>query len=137
MGFVVALVSVGVVVVAGLEDDLLAGPRVLGFPLVAHFGVKAPVVVGYVAHRLETAVGELDGVGALDRLAVTLFVLRELGAVVAVLAPGCVHSVREGVGLGVVFESLVVVVVMVVEGGGKGDPHGEQGEDGGRKRRHL
>lgn len=85
---------------------------VLSLSLVLNVGVEAGLVVGCVGHRLEAAVGQLHGVGAVDGVAVTLLVLGELRPVV-----GVVHAVRERVGLGVRLVSLVVAAVGV-DGGG-------------------
>jgi len=105
-----------VVVLGGDHDEggLVGLGRVLRLPLVRDVGVEARVVVSLVLHDLRATVGELDLVGALDGVAVTLLVLAEVQALV-----GVVHAVREVVWLG----GLLVFGLVGVDGDRTGDRH--------------
>jgi len=105
-----------VVVLGGDHDEggLVGLGRVLRLPLVRDVGVEARVVVSLVLHDLRATVGELDLVGALDGVAVTLLVLAEVQALV-----GVVHAVREVVRLG----GLLVFGLVGVDGDRTCDRH--------------
>lgn len=75
----------------GRRDRLVIGVDRLS--LVGHVSLKAVVVVGYVGHLLDAAVGEGYGVRAGDRVAVGHLVVAVVGAGV-VVADAVVELVR-------------------------------------------